>query len=96
MTVELTAGEARLLAAIADSDYRREPIHERDCPACDIAANVAGTLAAVWDPLELWAETPVSDGMPGDTVLDQATRLVAFVLHRRLPGHRPTVVPRVP
>ncbi|MFD2421632.1 hypothetical protein [Amycolatopsis pigmentata] len=77
-----------LVDAILDTDSRTEPVHERDCPACDIASEIAGTLAAEWDPHENWHDTTVSNGLPGDTVLDQATRIAAHVLHRRLPGHQ--------
>lgn len=78
---------------LLDTLWRVEPLHEKDCPACDIAADIAGTLAATWDPLELWVDTAVIDGCPGDSYLDQATRCAAHVLHRRLPGHsgRPSI-----
>lgn len=78
---------------VLDTLWRVEPLHEKDCPACDIAADVAGTIAAAWDPNDNWGETPVSDGCAGDTVLDQVTRCAAHVLHRRLPGHagRPSI-----
>lgn len=77
----------RILDLIMDSKYREEPVHEKDCPACDLAAEIAGTIACCWDPLENWDETPAPDGLPGDTLLDQLVRLCAFDLHRKLPGH---------
>jgi hypothetical protein len=76
---------------IMDSRYREEPVHERDCPACDLAAEIAGTFGACWDPNDQWADTTVDDGLPGDSVLDQATRMAAHVLHRRLLGVKPSL-----
>jgi hypothetical protein len=75
----------RLVRAIRDSLWRTEPLHERDCWACDVAADLAGTWAASWDVDQQWYKTPVDDGVPGDTMLDQATRIAAYVLHRRIP-----------
>lgn len=79
----------RLLDKVLDSRYREEPIHEKDCPACDLAAETAGTIACCWDPNETWYEVEAPDGLPGDTLLDQLVRLIAFDLHRRLLGHAP-------
>jgi hypothetical protein len=76
---------------IFDSLYREEPMHEKDCPACDIACEVAGTISACWDPNEQWVETPANDGLPGDSLLDQLTRMAAWVLHRRLCGVKPSL-----
>ncbi|MBB1153977.1 hypothetical protein [Amycolatopsis dendrobii] len=84
---ELQRAADELADVLQDIEWRTEPLHERDCPACDIAADIAGTLACVWDPNGQWCETPVTDGLPGDSLLDQATRCAAHVLHRRLPGH---------
>jgi hypothetical protein len=79
-----------LVQQIFDVGWREEPVHAKDCPACDVASEIAGTLAACWDPNENWAETTVGDGLPGDSVLDQATRVAAWVLHRRLLGVKPS------
>lgn len=78
----------RILALIRDTPPRLEPLHERDCPACDIADQIAGELAAVWDPHENWWETEVNDGLPGDTMIVQVSRIAAHTLHRRMPGHQ--------
>ena len=86
-----TPEEAEKVRLILDTLWREEPLHEKDCPACDVAAEVAGALAATWDPLDNWHETEVGDGLPGDTVLIQAERVAAHVLHRRLLGVRPSV-----
>jgi hypothetical protein len=77
----------RLLEAITDNSPLAEPEHERDCPACDLAAYVAGTVACYWDDEDIWDTLTAVNGLPGDTYLTQLTRMVAFVLHRRLPGH---------
>lgn len=77
----------RILAAVFDTPPTREPLHERDCPACDVAEDIAGCLAAVWDPHENWHEATVDNGLPGDTLLVQVSRVAAHVLHRRMPGH---------
>lgn len=74
-----------LLEAIFDNSARDEPWHESDCTACDIASQVAGELAAYWDPDAAWWETS-SVGWPELTLIQQAERVVAHVLHRRLHG----------
>lgn len=79
----------RILDAIFDTPPQHEPTHERDCPACDMADEIAGSLAALWDPHGNWWETTVDNGLPGDTLLVQVARVAAHTLHRRLPGHAP-------
>lgn len=91
MTAEMTPREEEQVRIILDSLWREEPLHERDCRACDVAAEIAGTLAASWDPHDNWSETEIGDGLPGDTVLTQAERIAAHVLHRSLLGVRPSV-----
>lgn len=75
-----------LLKVLADNSPCDEPYHERDCPACDVAAEVVGALAAEWDPNQNWWHVPAI-GWPGGTMAQQAEKIVAHVLHRRLPGH---------
>lgn len=77
-----------ILDLLADNSPRDEPYHERDCPACDVAAEIVGALAADWDPNFTWGDVPAI-GWPGSdlTMIGQAERIVAHVLHRRLPGH---------
>jgi hypothetical protein len=82
----------RLLREILDVHWKEEVLHAKDCPACDLAANLAGTLGAAWDPDGRWDETPVTDGLPGDSMLDQATRIAAWVLHRDLLGQKPSLM----
>lgn len=74
--------------AVWDIPPRREPLHEHDCAACDIADEVTGVIACYWDEPECWYTTPVNDGLPGDTLLTQLSRMVAHVLHRRMPGYQ--------
>lgn len=78
----------RIMDKIFDVPPRREPVHQHDCAPCDLASEVAGCIAAMWDEDEVWDETTVTDGLTGDTKLDQLTRIVAHVLHRRMPGYR--------
>jgi hypothetical protein len=80
--------DERLLDAIFHHP-RHEQVHEKDCPGCTIAFEIAGELATAWDPLENWDDTPAIDGLPGDTLHRQVERVAAYVLHRRLPGHAP-------
>jgi hypothetical protein len=90
---ELTAA-LRLVDAIMDSDPRSEPFHERDCYPCDIAAEVVGSLGAHWDVNDAWwtTEPAIGDGWPvAMTRSQQAEKIVAHVLHRRLlPGRKIT------
>lgn len=82
---------SRILAEIMDVRPVEEPVHDKDCPACDLACEVTGTVMAYWDPNDTWVEVEAPDGLPGDTLSRQLERMVAHVLHRRLPGHgRPT------
>jgi hypothetical protein len=77
----------RLLAACEDwAKATREPLHERDCGPCDLAAEIAGSIGAVWDNDETWDDTPATNGESGDSKLDQLTRIIAWVLHRKLAG----------
>lgn len=78
----------RLLKQIFDIPPRMELQHDHDCAACDISDEVAGMIACYWDTDTTWFETPVDDGLPGDTKLDQLGRMIAHVLHRRMPGYR--------
>lgn len=66
-----------------------EQIHERDCPACDLAAQIVTELAGLWDPNENWWVVSASaiGKVDADTMALQAQRVAAYVLHRRLPGH---------
>lgn len=80
----------RIIESIRDSRYREEPVHEKDCPACDLAAEIAATIACCWDPNETWWDVEAPDGLPGDTLQQQLVRLIAFDLHRKLPGHGPS------
>lgn len=83
-----TSEEARLLDAIFH-DPRHELVHERDCFACETAFRIVGQIAPHWDPHENWDDLPATDGLDGDTLYRQLERMVAYVLHRRLPGHAP-------
>lgn len=75
-------------AVVDYSKWRTEPLHERDCPACDLASEIAGSFAAELsgpeDSLDDWNLIKADRGLPGDTKLDQMTRLAAWVLHRKL------------
>lgn len=75
-----------------------EPLHDSDCPACDLACEIAGYIAASVhfgtrvrvgrEEHTGWEEPPDSEPfVPGDTRLDQAARIAAKVLHDKLPGH---------
>jgi hypothetical protein len=87
----MTGKNDKFLHNILDVNWKIEDIHERDCAACDIAAEVAGTLGAAWDTDDTWNSETMTDGVPGDSRLDQVTRIVAFVLHRRLLGIYPSL-----
>lgn len=76
------------LEAVWDVPPRREVMHERDCAACDVSDEIAGMIACYWDTDTDWYSTPVGDGLPGDMKLTQLARMVAHVLHRRMPGYR--------
>lgn len=88
-----TPEEQRLVERIF-SDARRELTHQQDCFACSLAFEIVGEIAPLWDPLENWDDTPASDGLPGDTCYGQLERIVAYVLHRKLPGHEPAQAPK--
>lgn len=87
----ITGRNERIMQLIYDVNWCTEDVHEKDCRACDVASEVAGTIAAAWDTEDGWSTTPAADGKPGDTMLDQLTRIVAFVLHRELLGVRPSL-----
>jgi hypothetical protein len=80
----------RLLDAIFH-DPRHEIVHEADCFGCSLAFEVVGTIAPLWDPLNNWdeIEAPQDKALPGDTLYRQLERITAYVLHRKLPGHKP-------
>lgn len=71
-----------LARLVQDTAPELEHIHRRDCPACDTAWDIAGQLAALWDPDDDIFGLPALRGVPGDTVLTQVARTAAFVLHR--------------
>lgn len=73
---------AAILAMLADNSPKDEPYHERDCPACDVASEVVGALA-----VENWWTVPAVGWPGGLTMAQQAEKVVAHVLHRRMPGH---------
>lgn len=77
----------RILALLEDNRACDEPYHERDCPACDLADEIVGSIGADWDPNMTWADVPAIGWDNGDSMERQAVRIVAHVLHRRLPGH---------
>lgn len=85
---EMSPALEALINAVWDIPPRLEQLHDRDCPACDVSDEVAGMIACYWDTDDNWDTTPVGDGLPGDTKLAQLSRLIAHVLHRRMPGHR--------
>lgn len=85
---QMSGAERRWFETVFDISPRRERLHDRDCASCDLAADIAGTLSAFWDPRIEWHETEVADGLPGDTLLIQANRIVAHVLHRRAPDYQ--------
>lgn len=87
----MTEPAMNLLRCIMDSEWRTEPYHEKDCPACDFADEIVATIASCWDPNDTWHDTPIGDGLPGDTVFMQAVRCTAHVLHRRMLGVVPTL-----
>lgn len=92
--------DQRLLDAIFGPSGVAETLHDKDCPACDFAAEIAGSIAAyvtfglpepphatdhtIWN---LSASQHNPDVIDGDEWLDVATRLAAHVLHEKLPGH---------
>lgn len=84
----MTPEERRLLDGILQRP-RHELIHDSDCPACNFAYEIGGDLAAHWDPNDTWGDVPAVDGLPGDSLLTQVFRTVAYTLHRKLPGHQP-------
>jgi len=65
---------------ILDSSWRTEPYHERDCPACDLADELVGTWAAVFDPLGNWWEVEVPDGLPFVAVTRSPVALAVIVV----------------
>lgn len=78
-------------------DPQRETVHDADCFACDVARDLVELLGCYWDPHDNWPDVPAGDGVlgvPGDTVEQQTRRMVAFALHRRLPGHDPAPLRR--
>lgn len=80
--------DRRLVEAVFDIPPRCELLHERDCAACDMSDEIAGMIACYWDTMDDWYITDAHDGLPGDTKLTQLGRMVAHVLHRRMPGYR--------
>lgn len=83
--------DLELLRTILDVNWTIEATHDHDCPACDIAADIAGTFAVAWEEGEDWDTLQVDSGLPGDTKLDQAMRIASYVLHRRLHNYRPSI-----
>lgn len=94
----------RLVDSIFAPTGVHEMTHEGDCFACDLAAEIAGSIAAhvhfgtrVHDKAtneerDGWAEPANLDhdeAFPDDTRLDMAYRIIAFQLHTKLPGHAP-------
>lgn len=77
-----------LIKAVFDIPPRHELLHDHDCAACDIADEVAGMIACYWDEDGFWDQATADDGLPGDTLLTQLSRMTAHVLHRRMPGYR--------
>lgn len=98
----------RLLDAIFAPSGVEETTHESDCFACDLASEIAGSIAAyvhfgtrvrVSRAVETdgWQEPATLDydeAVPGDTRLDMAYRIAAHELHKKLPGHAPNSEPR--
>lgn len=98
----------RLLDAIFAPSGVEETTHESDCFACDLASEIAGSIAAyvhfgtrvrVSKRVEIdgWQEPATLDhaeAIPGDTRLDMAYRIAAHELHKKLPGHAPNSPPR--
>lgn len=89
----------RLVDAIFEPNGTQERTHETDCPACDIASEIAGGIAVYCRPgipevqpdgTNEWNRPSTYDeGVPGDTWLDVAYRIAAYELHKKLPGHAP-------
>jgi hypothetical protein len=56
-------------------------LHERDCAPCAAAIAVIDELAAVWDPNDTWSDVPAPDTPDEQSLLEQAYRIAAGVLH---------------
>lgn len=107
MTNEERERTDRLVASIFEANGTEEKTHEADCFACDLAAEIAGCIAAFvhfgtlvregreeHDGWEEPAAVDYPDALPGDTRLDMAFRIAAHHLHQKLPGHKATRAPR--
>lgn len=92
----------RLVAAIFESNGTDEKTHESDCFACDLAAEIAGSIAAYvhfgtrvrvsrneeTDGWQAPATLDHPDAVTGDTRLDMAYRITAHELHKAMNGRR--------
>jgi len=98
----MNENDQRLLDSIFGPNGTQEQTHENDCFACDLASQIVGSISAFvhfgtlvqvdrqehdgWDEP---ASVDYDEAVPGDTRLDMATRIVAYHLHKKLPGHAP-------
>lgn len=91
----------RLVDSIFAPNGTNEKTHASDCFACDLAAEIAGSVAAYvhfgtlvrrgreedYDGWQEPATLDYADALPGDTRLDMAFRVVAHELHQKLRTH---------
>jgi hypothetical protein len=90
----------RLVESIFAPNGTQEKTHDDDCFACDLAAEIAGGIAAYvhfgtrvqigrkeHDGWEEPASLDYDEALSEDTRLDMAFRVAAFHLHQKLPGH---------
>lgn len=97
---ERRARTERLVDAIFAPNGTHERTHDSDCFACDLAAEIAGSIAASVHfgtrvrvgrtETDGWSEPATldcDDANLNDTRLDLAYRLAAHNLHKKLPGH---------